>query len=86
MVPLEEGKIIIIIMICTAAHSPHVTVDEGPTSMKLLIIWQQKLHVRLQQEADLLLGSPLVLLLLFFMLLLLTEDGVEVLCDRQAHH
>lgn len=54
--------------------------------MKLLIIGQQKLHVGLQQEADLLLRSPLALFLFFFMLFLLAEDGVEVLSDRQAHH
>ncbi len=54
--------------------------------MKLLVIGQQKLHVGLQQEADLLLRSSLALLLFLFMLLLLTEDGVEVLRHWQAHH
>lgn len=54
--------------------------------MKLLVIRQQQLHVGLQQEADLLLRSPLALLLFLFMLLLLTEDGVQVLRHWQAHH
>lgn len=70
----------------TPNYKPHVATDEGPTSVKLLIIGQQKLHVGLQQEADLLLCSPLAFFLFFFMLFLLTEDGVEVLCHRQAHH
>lgn len=68
------------------SKAPHVRIDEGPSSMKLFIIRQQKLHVGLQQEADLLLCPPLALLLFFFMLLLLTEDGIEVLCHGQAHH
>lgn len=54
--------------------------------MKPLIIWEQKLHVGLQQEADLLLSSSLALFFLLFMLFLFTEDRVEVLCYRQAHH
>lgn len=54
--------------------------------MKLLIIRQQKLHVGLQQEADLLLCSPLALFLFLLMFLLLTEDGVQVLRHWQAHH
>lgn len=54
--------------------------------MKLLIIRQQKLHVGLQQEADLLLRSPLALFLFLLMFLLLTEDGVQVLRHWQAHH
>lgn len=54
--------------------------------MKLLIIWEQKLHVGLQQDADLLLSSSLAFFLFLFMLFLFTEDGVEVLCYWQAHH
>lgn len=54
--------------------------------MKLLIIGEQKLHVGLQQEADLLLSSSLALFLFLFMLLLFAKDGVEVLCYWQAHH
>lgn len=54
--------------------------------MKPLVIWQQKLHVGLQQEADLLLSSSLALFLFLLVLFLFTEDGVEVLRYRQAHH
>lgn len=67
-------------------YKPHVTIDEGPASVELLIVGQQQLHVGLQQQADLLLGSPLALFLFLFVLLLLAEDGVQILCDRQAHH
>lgn len=70
----------------TPNYKPHVTIDEGPTSVKLLIIGQQELHVGLQQEADLLLSSSLAFLLFFLMLFLPAEYGVEVLCDGQAHH
>lgn len=70
----------------TPNYKPHVTIDEGPTAVKLLIIGQQELHVGLQQEADLLLSSSLAFLLFFLMLFLLTEYRVEVLCDWQAHH
>ena len=47
--------------------------------MELLVVRQQQLHVGLQQEADLLLSSPLVLFLLLLVLLLLAEDRVQVL-------
>lgn len=67
-------------------YKPHVAIDECPTSVKLLIIVQQKLHIGLEQEADLLLHSPLAFLLFFLMLFLLTEYGIEVLCHWQAHH
>lgn len=69
-----------------AGYKPHVAVDEGPTAVKPLVVRQQKLHVGLQQEADLLLHSPLALLLFLLVLLLLTEDGVQILRYGQAHH
>lgn len=67
-------------------YKPHVPIDEGPASVKLLIVRQQQLHVGLQQQADLLLGSPLTLFLFLFVLLLLAEDGVQILSDWKAHH
>lgn len=33
----------------TSGDKPHVTIDEGPASVELLIVRQQQLHVGLQQ-------------------------------------
>ncbi len=54
--------------------------------MKLLIIRQQHLHVCLQQEADLLLSSPLALSLFLLLLFLFAEDGVQVFRYWKTHH
>lgn len=65
---------------------PGVTVNECPASMELLIIWQQKLHVCLEKEADLFLCSSLALFLFLLMLFLFAEDRIQVLSNREPHH